>query len=80
MTEQAIIEKVNTLLADEFEIEAAALTPEATLKDDLEFDSLDFVDIVVLIDSEFGFKPQEGELKRVTTLQDLYNYISAHVG
>lgn len=80
MTRQEIIEKVNALLVDEFEMEAAMLTPEATLKNDLEIDSLDFVDIVVLVDREFGFKPKAEELKNVKTLQDFYDYIETHVG
>ena len=79
MTKTEIAEKVNTLLTEEFEIASELLTPEASLKDDLEIDSLDFVDIVVLINQEFGFKPQTEDLKSVKTLQDCYNYIGEHV-
>lgn len=79
MTEQEIINKVNALLVEEFEIAKDLLTPEASLKQDLEIDSLDFVDIVVLIDREFGFKPQASELKNVKTLGEFYNYIQLHV-
>ena len=79
MTKQEIIEKVNALLTEEFEIAEELLIPEASLKQDLEIDSLDFVDIVVLIDREFGFKPQAAELKTVKTLGEFYNYIEAHV-
>lgn len=79
MTKQEIIEQVNALLTEEFEIEAERLTPEASLKHDLEIDSLDFVDIVVLIDRTFGFKPQAAELKNVKTLDEFYNYIEAHI-
>lgn len=79
MTKQEIIEKVNNLLVEEFEIAEDLLTPEASLKSDLEIDSLDFVDIVVLIDRDFGFKPKAEELKTVKTLQDFYDYIEAHV-
>ena len=78
MTKQEIIDKVNELLVEEFEIEADLLTPEASLKDDLEIDSLDFVDIVVMIDNEFGFKPQTEELKKIKTLNDFYEFIAAH--
>ena len=79
MTKQEIIEKVNNLLIEEFEIAEDLLTPEASLKSDLEIDSLDFVDIVVLIDRDFGFKPKAEELKTVKTLQDFYDYIEAHI-
>lgn len=64
---------------EEFEIEGGLLTPEASLKQDLEIDSLDFVDIVVLVDREFGFKPQASELKNVKTLGEFYDYIEAHI-
>ena len=79
MTKEEIIEKVNSLLMEEFEMAPELLTPEASLKNDLEIDSLDFVDIVVLIDREFGFKPRAEELKNVKTLQDFYDYIEANV-
>ena len=79
MEKQEIIDKVNRLLAEEFEIDAALLKPEASLKDDLEIDSLDFVDIVVLVDSEFGFKSQTEAFKTMKTLQDFYDYIDKSV-
>ena len=79
MDKQLIIDKVNNLLVEEFEIDQELLSPEASLKSDLEIDSLDFVDIVVLIDREFGFKPKAEELKTVKTLQDFYDYIESHV-
>lgn len=78
MTKEEIIDKVNELLVEEFEIDQEVLTPEASLKHDLEIDSLDFVDIVVLIDREFGFKPKAEELKAIKTLQDFYDYIAVH--
>lgn len=79
MTKQEITEQVNKLLVDEFEIEQSLLSPEALLKQDLEIDSLDFVDIVVLIERDFGFKPKAEELKNVKTLQQFYDYIEAHL-
>ena len=79
MTKQEIATKINELLVEEFEINPDALTPDASLKNDLEIDSLDFVDIVVIIDREFGFKPQAAELKNVKTLDEFYNYIEAHI-
>ena len=79
MTKQEIATKINELLVEEFEINPEALTPDASLKNDLEIDSLDFVDIVVIIDREVGFKPQAAELKNVKTLDEFYNYIEAHI-
>lgn len=75
MKKEEIIEKVNKLLVEEFEIAPEVLEPQASLKNDLEIDSLDFVDIVVLVEREFGFKPKAEELKNTKTLQDFYDYI-----
>ncbi len=75
---QEIVEKVNGFLTDEFEIEASALTPDAHLINDLGIESLDFVDIVVIIEKEFGFKVKREDMAQVRTLSDLYTYIEQH--
>ncbi len=79
MQREEIIEKVNEFLIEEFELEADKVVPEALLKDDLEIESLDFVDIVVIIEKEFGFKVNGEEMVNVRTLQDLYDYIIERV-
>ncbi len=66
---------VNEFLIDEFELEEEQIKPGAQLKDDLEIESLDFIDIAVVIEKEFGFKVVGEEMVGVRTLDDLYNYI-----
>ena len=56
MNRSEIEEKVNAFLVDELEIEEEKLNPEALLKEHLGIDSLDFVDIVVIVEKQFGFK------------------------
>lgn len=75
MQKAEIIETVNEFLIDEFEIEESALDPGSHLIDDLGIESLDFVDIVVTIEKEFGFKVKREEITNVHTLDDLYEYI-----
>ena len=75
MTIEEIKEKVENILVEDFEIEQDKLQPEAMLKQDVGIDSLDFVDIVVAIEREFGFKPTAQELKQVKTLGKLYTFI-----
>ena len=79
MQRAEIIDKVNDFLIDEFEIEESALEPNAHLIDDLGIESLDFVDIVVTIEKEFGFKVKREEITKVRTLNDLYNYIEERI-
>ncbi len=76
---QEIVEKVNEFLIDEFEIDETLVNADAKLKDDLGIESLDFVDIVVIIEKEFGFKVKREEMVNVSTLGDLYNYIEKNI-
>ena len=75
MSRKEIEEKVNAFLVEELEIDEEKIFPEARLKEDLGIDSLDFVDIVVIVNRVFGFKIQNGELKGVKTLGEFYDYI-----
>ena len=74
-----IIEKTNQFLIEEIEVDPACLYPSASLKDDLGIDSLDFVDIVVLVERNFGFKIKPEELADVHTLEAFYHYIEKKV-
>jgi len=76
MQKEDIVTKVNVFLVDEFELEEDQLMLDALLKDDLDIESLDFVDIAVLIEKEFKFKMRTEEMAKLRTLDDLYNYIS----
>ena len=79
MSKEEIITKVNGFLVDEFEIDVALLNDNAALKKDLGIDSLDIVDIIVLIDKEFGVKVKAEELGRLTTLGSLYDFIEEKI-
>ena len=76
MTDAELIQRVNELLAEEFELEMEDMKPEALFKEDLDLDSLDAVDMVVLLEQEFGFKIKKDEaFKRIRTLGDLHDYV-----
>lgn len=75
MTRQEIEQKVNKFLVDEFEIDEDKINGDAILKNDLNIDSLDLVDLVVVVKKVFGFKIQLEEMKAVKTLNDFYDYI-----
>ena len=77
MKKEEIIETVNEFLVEEIEIDEEKLNPEAGLKDDLGIDSLDFVDIVVIVEKKFGFKIKAEEMVNVKTLSQFYDYIEA---
>jgi acyl carrier protein len=79
MERKEIIEKVNDFLIEELEIDEEKISPEARLKEDIGIDSLDYIDIVVIVHRVFGFKIQSSELKDVKTLNEFYDYIESKV-
>ena len=70
-----IITRTNAFLVEEFEVAPASITPEANLKATLELDSLDYIDLVVVIENNFGFKVKPEDFQSIVTFQDFYDYV-----
>jgi acyl carrier protein len=79
MEKKEIEALVKEFLIEEMEIEADLVTGEARLKEDLGLDSLDFVDIVVIIERIFGFKIKPEEMATVNTVNEFTGYIDSKV-
>ena len=79
MQNKEIISRINRLLVEEIEIEEEKISPTADLKKDLEIDSLDFVDLFVIIERNFGIKMKAEEMADIKSLQDFYDYIIKRV-
>lgn len=79
MSRQEIEEKVRDFLIEDLEIDEEKIVPEGKLKDDLGIDSLDFVDIVVIVEKKFGFKIKPEEMAGITTLEQFCDYIESKV-
>ena len=79
MDKSSIISKVNEFLEEEFEVENEDITGEANLKDTLELDSLDYVDLVVSVESNFGVKLSAEDFVGIVTLQNFYDLIDRKV-
>ncbi|MBS1742028.1 MAG: acyl carrier protein [Bacteroidetes bacterium] len=75
MSNEEIIEKINNFLVEEFETDPSKITPDANLKETLELDSLDYIDLVVVIESNFAFKVKPEDFVGINTFQDFYNYV-----
>lgn len=74
-----ILEKINEILVDEFEVDADIISPESNLKDTLGLDSLDYVDLVVAIESNFGVKLGEADFVGISTFNDFYKLIETKI-
>jgi acyl carrier protein len=78
MIDQEIINKINKVFEESFEIEKDRLVPQAHIFTDLGLDSLDIVDLVVALQNAFGVKIRnEEKVRDIRTLQDIYQFISS---
>ena len=80
MTKEETIEQIRSVLADEFEVDIEQIRPDAPLMETLELDSLDMVNIVVLIEKNFGFTVTGQDFVGVKTFEDFYNMILTRQG
>ena len=79
MTRTEIEEKVRKFLIEDLEIDEEKIFEDAKLKEDMGIDSLDFVDIVVIVEKNFGFKIKPEEMAGVDTLKKFCDYIESKV-
>lgn len=79
MNNNEIIEKIRQFMIDEFEVEEEKITPEANLKDTLGLDSLDYIDLVVVIESNFKFKVKPEDFSGIITYQNFCDYVISRV-
>lgn len=79
MTQEEIISKINEFLVEEFEVDSEKIVPTANIRETLNLDSLDYVDLVVIIKSNFGFKVVAEDFIGIHTFQDFYNYVNRKV-
>ena len=74
MTKEDIRSKVNEFLVEEFEVDINKIQPDANMRETLDLDSLDYVDLVVVIEGNFGFKVVAEDFVNISTFQQFYDY------
>lgn len=74
-----IIDEIKGFLVEEFEVDVEKILPEANLKETLGLDSLDYIDLVVVIESNFGFKVKPEDFVGIVTFQNFYDYVISRV-
>ena len=76
MTEKEIVAKINDVLSTGFELDSALLKPEARLKEDLQLDSLDAVDMLVYLEENFKIQVEGERLTEIKVLGDVYKLVT----
>lgn len=77
-TREQITAEINAKMADVFEIDEATITPEATISETLELDSISLVDLVSIVHQDYGIKISKEDLTQIITFNNLYDYIETH--
>lgn len=75
MSWEEVIEETRDFLSEEFEVDRDLILPQNSLKDTLDLDSLDYVDLVVLIDENLNVKLTGEDFKGIVTFGDFYQLI-----
>ncbi len=78
MTNEEVISRINLFFVEEFEAEESTLIPTENMRKTLDLDSLDFVDLVVVVESNFGFKVKPEDFQDIVSFQDFYDYVIAN--
>ena len=71
-------EKTRALIAQKLNLDESEITPEKSLKNDLGADSLDVVEVAMMLEREFNVKFDENETEKIQTVNDLYELIETH--
>ena len=75
MVKSQIAEKLNNILIDEFEVDPSVISEEKNVKESLDLDSLDYVDLVVVIEANFGVKLVKEDFQNIITFEDFYKIV-----
>ncbi|MBU3851725.1 MAG: acyl carrier protein [Candidatus Paralactobacillus gallistercoris] len=78
MTEQAIFDKISSILQARFEISADKVTNALNFRKDLDADSIDMVELVLELEDAFGAEIPDEEAEKIQTVGDAVAYIKAH--
>ncbi len=79
MDQQEIMSRIKDFMVEDFEVDADSITPDANLKETLDLDSLDYIDLVVAIEQNFGFKVKPEDFQQMITIQDFYKYVEGRL-
>ncbi|MFZ3231638.1 MAG: phosphopantetheine-binding protein [Pseudobdellovibrio sp.] len=73
--DQQVTQMVNSIMHEQFEVPMEDLVATANLKADLKLDSLDFVDMVVILEEKVGGQMPNIDFLSIQTLGDVYNLV-----
>ena len=73
-----VLDQIKEILNDTMDIDESKITLDAKLKEDLELDSLDSVELIMSAEEEFGIEIPDEDVMNFKTVNDIVNYIEEH--
>ena len=73
-----VLNQIKKILVETMDIEEEKITLDAKLKDDLNLDSLDSVELIMSAEEEFGIEIPDEDVMNFKTVNDVVNYIEEH--
>ena len=73
-----VLDQIKEILKDTMDIDESKITLDAKLKEDLELDSLDSVELIMSGEEEFGIEIPDEDVMNFKTVNDIVNYIEEH--
>jgi len=74
-----VFEKIKKILCDQLDIEEESISLESNIGDELGADSLDFVDLILLVEEEFDIEISDDEIENFKVVGDVVNYIESKI-
>ena len=78
MSQEAILEKVRSIVAEQLSVDAAEIKPDSNFQNDLGADSLDTVELVMALEEEFDLEIADEEAEKISTVQEAIDYINSN--
>ena len=73
-----VFEKVRDMIASQLQVDAATITPESRLVEDLKADSANVMVMILELESEFGIEVEDEVILTLKTVGDVVDYIEKH--
>ncbi|EJP6473309.1 acyl carrier protein [Clostridium sp. FAM 1755] len=73
-----IFEKIKSTIAEQLSIDEEEITMESSFIDDLGADSLDIVELIMALETEFDLEIPDEDAEKISTVGDVVNYIKSH--
>ena len=74
-----VLEKVKTILSNQFDVEEDTITSATSISEDLGADSLDVVDMLMSLEDEFNVEIPDDEITKIHTVGELVTYLEEHM-